>query len=140
MASRLQFSLGALFAITTVFASALGFSRLIGPSNVGMLAGFVFSIYLIVRLSAKGLLLGVIFMWGSVFLGSYVEHACGFEKPGEALTNAVFLGIWSALGWLFAAIYLLPIYLLRLALGYWRSRTPKSQRTKKMSRKHADIG
>ena len=140
MASRYQLSLGALFAITTAIAAALGFSRLIGPSNAGMLAGFVFSIFLIVRLSAKGFLFGVIFMWGSVFLGSYVEYAFGVKKLGEALPDAVFLGIWSALGWLFAAIYLTPFYLLRLALGYWRSRTPENERAKIVSRKHADIG
>ena len=127
MTRRFQFSLGALFAITAVVGAVLGLSELIGPSSVGMLAGFAFTIFMVVRWPTKGFLLGVIFMWGSVFLGAYIESVFGLESFGEALTNAVFLGIWSALGWLFAAIYLTPIYLLRLALGYWRGRMLQNQ-------------
>ncbi|HVW37507.1 MAG TPA: hypothetical protein VHB99_09380 [Pirellulales bacterium] len=116
-----------MFAITTALAAVLALSQVMTPSGVGMLGGFVFTALMVVRWPTKGFLVGIVFMWASVVAGLYIENESGSETMRESIAIWLALAFWSALGWLYAAIYLAPIYLLRLAFGYWSGRTGLQQ-------------
>jgi hypothetical protein len=72
-------------------------------------------IFLIVRWRRWGIL-------ASVLLGWVVIHVCNISFPFEEPVDAIFTGLWWAVGWLCMLIWCLPIYAVVLLVDWWRSK------------------
>ena len=80
--------------------------------------GFVIAaglpIFLIARWRHWGLLASVLLGWGII-------HLCNISFRFEEPVDAVFAGLWAAIGWLFMIAWCLPIYGVVLLVA-WRQR------------------
>lgn len=119
MSRAFHFSIRSILAFTAVVAVVMFLGRTVGPGNVGFLIALTLPIVLVIRWPHVGFAVGVLTAWASVFIGCYIEKRLGVCFAANARVDAVFLPTWMLFGWLVSAIYLLPIYLLRLACGYW---------------------
>ena len=85
--------------------------------------GFVIAaglpIFLIARWRHWGLLAAVLVGWGII-------HVCNIAFPFEETVDAVFAGLWAALGWLYMVVWCLPIYGVVLLVAWRRRRSTRA--------------
>src|SRR5690242_9782704 len=81
-----------------------------------VLVAALLPIFLIARWRHRGLLAAVLLGWSIV-------HVCNISFRFEEPVDAVFTGLWVALGWLFMLVWCLPIYGIVLLVGWRRRRS-----------------